>query len=169
MAVLGITHPTKAAQTKAINSITGSLAFVAAAQIALLAIEEPETERCVLLPIKNNLGRPAAGLGYRTAQIPITGGIIASHIVWDAAPVTMTADEAVRTQESSHVALREAKDFLREELAEGPRQSTELKKAAAAAGLSWGTVRRAQEALRIKPRKSGLTDGWQWSLPAGVE
>jgi putative DNA primase/helicase len=60
--------------------------------------------------------------------------------------------------------MSEALDFLREELADGPRAAHDIKKAAREAGLSWATVRRAQERLGIKPRKLGFDSGWQWGL-----
>jgi hypothetical protein len=50
-----LSHPAKAAQAEAINNVTGSLAFVAAARISLLAIKEPGTDRRLLLSVKNNL------------------------------------------------------------------------------------------------------------------
>jgi putative DNA primase/helicase len=54
VAILAITHPPKAAQHKAINSFTGSLAFAAAARIVLIAIEEADSpmERKLLLGVK---------------------------------------------------------------------------------------------------------------------
>src|SRR5262249_27691885 len=39
--ILGVTHPPKAAQPKAINAFTGSLPFAAAARTAFIAIEQP--------------------------------------------------------------------------------------------------------------------------------
>ena len=169
VAVLGITHPPKAAQSKALNAITGSLAFVAAARLVFIAVEEPETERRLLLPVKNNLGPPAPGIGYRLAQTFVSGNILASHVVWDRGLVTLTANEAVRSNGADRSTLREAKEFLREELANGPRATDDVRKAAAAAGLSWSSVRRAQEELRIKPRKAGLTGGWEWRLPEDAQ
>ena len=94
VAVLAITHPPKAAQGSAINSFTGSLAFVATARMAFIATEEPETERRLLLPVKHNLGPKAPGLAYRFEQRIVSKGIVGSHIAWDIAPVTVTADEA---------------------------------------------------------------------------
>ena len=55
VAVLAISHPTKQAQNKAMNTITGSLAYVAAARIVLIAIEEPETERRLLLSLVGSI------------------------------------------------------------------------------------------------------------------
>jgi putative DNA primase/helicase len=170
VAVLAISHPPKATQSKALHAVTGSLAFVAAARVVLLATKEPQTERRLLLPVKNNLGPPAPGLGFSLAQCFIGNEILTSHVIWDSAPVTTTADEAVAA--SNHegaTAMREAADFLREELASDPRSVRDLKQAAADAGLSWATVRRAQKDLGIKPQKDGLNGGWLWQLPRATE
>ena len=78
--------------------------------------------------------------------------------------MTITANEAVRAQPDNKPALNEAEVFLREELADGPKAASAIKKAATEAGLSWATIRRAQEKLKIKPKKTSLTDGWQWEL-----
>ena len=55
--------------------------------------------------------------------------------------------------------------FLENLLAAGPVESKTIKSDAEGAGHSWSTVRRAQKALKIKPRKGGMTGGWQWDLP----
>jgi hypothetical protein len=66
VAVLAITHPTKAPQLKAIHAATGSGAFAAAPRLLFLAINDPESQgRSLLLAAKNNIGRMAEGLGYR--------------------------------------------------------------------------------------------------------
>ena len=165
VAVIGITHPTKAAPAKALHSIVGSIAYVAAARLVFLAIEEAETERRLLLAVKNNLGRLSDGLGYSLAQTVISKGIIASYVLWDTLPVTVTANEALARTKEDGQALTDAKDFLRDELSAGPRLQTDLQKAAEAAGHSWSTVRRAQKRLKIKPYKTGLQGGWEWKLP----
>jgi AAA domain len=56
VAILAVSHPPKASQAKALHSVTGSLAFVAAARMVFLVVEEPETGRRLFLPAKNNLG-----------------------------------------------------------------------------------------------------------------
>ena len=56
VAVLGVTHPPKAAQGNALRAFTGSFAFVAAPRVAFLVTTEPGTERRLLLPVKNNIG-----------------------------------------------------------------------------------------------------------------
>jgi hypothetical protein len=171
VAVLGITHPPKSAPAKALHAIIGSIAFVAAARLVFLAIKEPNGKRNLLLAVKNNLGALADGLGYILEQTIISKGIVskgivASRIAWDNTAVTITADEALAaTTRKDGPALNEAKDFLRQELAAGPRAQKEIEEDAKGAGITMGTVRRAQKALGIKPRKNGLAGGWSWQLP----
>src|SRR5260370_36421057 len=62
IAVLAISHPPKATQSKALHAVTGRLAFVAAARLVFIATREPQTERRLFLPVKNNLRPRAAGL-----------------------------------------------------------------------------------------------------------
>jgi putative DNA primase/helicase len=132
VAVLAITHPPKSAQSNALHAFTGSLAFVASARIALLAVEEPGTERRLLLPVKNNIGPRAKGLGYRLEQTIISLGIVTSRVAWDGAPVTVTADEAMQAaSDEKSMALADAEEFLREELSGGPREAAEVKERAA--------------------------------------
>ena len=66
-AIFAVTHPPKASSGRAIHNFTGSLAFVAAARLAFVAIEETETGRSLLLPVKNNLGHEGGRhwLSYR--------------------------------------------------------------------------------------------------------
>jgi hypothetical protein len=166
VAVLGITHPPKSVPARALHAIIGSIAFVAAARIVFLAIKEPDGKRSLLLAVKNNLGALADGLGYILEQTIITKGIVASRVAWDDIAVSISADEALAaTTRKDGPAMSEAKEFLRAELADGPRPAEEIKKAARSAGLAWSTVNRAKKDLRIKPRKLGLEEGWVWQLP----
>ena len=129
VAILAVSHPPKAVQAKAIHAVSGSLAFVAAARMVFIVVEEPETGRHLMLPTKNNLAALPAGLAYRLEQLMVSKSILASHVVWDSAPVTVNANQALaedRENARGDDALREAKDFLREALAAGrvpPRRS----------------------------------------------
>jgi hypothetical protein len=142
------------------------LAFVAAARLAFVVLREPESERSLLLPVKNNLGPKAEGLGY-TIEPAYTrpGGIETSKVVWDREPVTMTADEAVRGDTRRGHALRDAIDFLNDQLEGGPMKATKIMEAAHAAGISEDAVRRAQKQMKIIPEKNGFQGAWMWSLP----
>jgi putative DNA primase/helicase len=170
VAVLGITHPPKNAPVKAINAFTGSLAYVAVARTVFIAIDEPETERRLLIAVKNNLGPLAPGLGYRLEQTILANNIVPSRIAWDSAPVTVTANEALAASAegaSNPSALTEAKEFLIEELANGPVPQADIKKRAQTMDISEKTLRRAKKALRVIAIKSrgNLTGNWTWEMP----
>jgi putative DNA primase/helicase len=117
--------------------------------------------------VKNNLGPPAAGLGFHLVRRVVSKDIVASQITWDSTPVTTTADQALAAASAGTTAqaLDEAEDFLRDELAAGPRAVREIKVSAVGAGIAWRTVRRAQQKLGVKPHKAGLKEGWKWRLP----
>ena len=140
------------------------------ARTVFIAIDEPETERRLLVPVKNNLGPLAPGLGYRLEQTILADNIVPSRIAWDSAPVTVTANEALAASAegaSNPSALTEAKEFLQEELANGPVPQAEIKKRAQDADISEKTLRRAQKALRVIAAKSkgNLTGNWMWEMP----
>ena len=166
VAVLAISHPPKATQAKALHAVTGSLAFVAAARLVFIAAKEPQTERRLLLAVKNNLGPPAAGIGFHLAQSFVGNDILTSYVCWDSQPVTTTADEAIAASNNEgQTAMKEAMEFLRDELAASPQAAQDIKKAATSAGFSWATIRRAKDELKIRSVKGGLQDGWFWELP----
>ncbi len=165
VALLAISHPPKASQSKAINAVTGSLAFAAAARLVFLAIADLETERLVLLPVKNNVGPMAAGLGYEIVADKIAPGVTTSRIRWDATPVTVTANQALRADGSGNRnAIKTAESFLREFLREGGRSAEEVETAAIAEGISARTLARAKAKLNITSRKKGFEKGWTWEL-----
>ena len=168
LAVLAITHPPKATQAKAINAFTGSLAYVAAARIAFIVTEEPETERRLLLPVKNNLGKQASGRGYYMVPKTIECGIEAPHILWDDAPVDVTASQAMADVAAACRPERpvdKAEEFLQEFLAEGEKPQAGIEEAARKKGITPMTLRRAGKALKIKPEKLGFQGAWIWRLP----
>lgn len=171
VAIVCITHPPKAAQSKAINSFTGSLAFAAAARMAFVAIDDPEDPLSglqMLLPVKNNIGPMAPGLAYRRIGCVTEKGIQTTHIVWDPKPVKISANEALRAAEGGaggKAARREAEDFLKVELADGPRLASEVSEAADGLGISERTLKRARKDLGVVSEKSGYQGAWQWSLP----
>jgi hypothetical protein len=165
IAILAISHPPKATQSKAIHAVTGSLAFVAAARMVFIAVEEPETDRRLLLPVKSNLSAPAAGLGYRLAQRMTAQNIVASQVEWDSAPVTVTANEAVRAGSSDKNKIAEAKELLSEELANGPLLAETIIALAGRLDISERTLRRARKDMNISITKDGFQGPWMWSLP----
>jgi putative DNA primase/helicase len=169
VAVLAISHPPKAAQVKAINAVTGSLAFVAAARMVFMTATEPETKRRLLLSVKSNLGAAAPGLAYSMEQRTISKGIVGSRIRWDSAPVKITADDALRLSNSDGGRkLAEAKKATLEALAGGKMSAEQLDDVAEGEDISVVTMRRARTELRkagkIDKTKTGFEGGWEWFL-----
>src|SRR5262245_14859167 len=175
VAILSITHFSKAGSgntNKALHRFIGSIAFVGAPRAAFAVIEDADSEgHMLLLHAKNNMAPKPQGLAYRLLQTIVCDNIVASYVRWDAAPVTISADEALdATEDKRDRSSREtAETFLRERLAGGPVLQREVKADAEGAGLAWATVRRAKDRLGIKPEKSGMEGGWVWRLPATVE
>jgi len=55
--------------------------------------------------------------------------------------------------------------FLSDLLAGGPIRADGVHKAAGKDGITKKSLRRAQERLGIKPKKSAFKGGWVWELP----
>jgi putative DNA primase/helicase len=169
--IFAVTHPPKA-QVSAMNAFTGSMAFVASAPIAFIVVAEPETERRLMLPVKNNVGTKAQGRGYIIEGKTVAPGIIAPRIIWDDAPVDMTADQALvalNEHNRSGGSLREAKDFLRELLATRPISATDGEEACEGNGISQRTLERARKELGVKATKDGFGGGWKWAMEGDDE
>jgi len=121
------------------------------------------------LPMKNNLAEDTGGLAFWVRGHDLGNGIWTSCVEWDSEPVTMTADEAMAPQgdPEERSALNDAKDFLRDQLVNGPVASKEVKANAKQVGYGMRTVDRAKSYLRIKAVKEGFgkTGVWVWRLP----
>jgi hypothetical protein len=169
-AFTAVSHMSKAGGTQALLRVTGSLAFIAAARAGYLVADDPQTDRRKLfLPLKNNLAKPQTGLAFYIEEVHLesaAGPIETSRVVWHDTPVTMTADEVMaQTTPEESSALREAQDWLREALADGPVSSKNIQKQAKDNGISASTLRRARESLGVKTSKrTGESGIWDWEL-----
>ena len=152
--------------TKALHKFIGSIAFVAGPRIAFAIIEDAEdTARRLFLHVKNNLAPPPPGLAFRVEQAPLNiAGIIGSHIVWEADSVSVTADQAISASKSQDSApsLQEAQQFLVDIIGCDGMKVKDIEKEAKEAGLSWATVRRAKDALKLKSERDGYGGPWLW-------
>ncbi len=171
VAILGIMHPPKTvANSKAINAVTGSLAFAAAARMAFLVTTDPaDPERRLLLAIKNNLGAKPHGLGFHIKTRIVSLNVVAPYLAWDSGPVHLTANEAMAAADDAMrdrgQAMQEAKAFLYELLADGPVLASEGAEKAKAAGINEKTLSRARVRLGVKAEKDGFQGPWTWRLP----
>jgi DNA polymerase I-like protein with 3'-5' exonuclease and polymerase domains len=176
VAVITVMHFNKKQDiTNALLRVSNSMAFVGLPRHAYGVIADPEHQRKLFVRAKNN---DAADSDNQTLAFhcsvkdvgtdPETGAPIrAPYIVWEPGYVDVTATEALSAaNENKAPAQRdEAKKFLRAMLAAGPMPMTDIKEAADGNGLSWATVRRAKDDLRVEARKDVKPDGkWLWEL-----
>ena len=144
-AVVAVSHLRKSGAGEAMLQVTGSLAFVAAARAAyIIAKDQADPARKLMLPAKNNLGEDRIGYAFRIEPVRLSSGIETSRVTWETECVTVTADEALAGLEDrgKHTAKEDAADFLRSLLAHGPMPVKWIQKEARDAGHAWMTVRR---------------------------
>lgn len=169
VAVLGVTHPPKSSQANAIRQFTGSFAYVAAARLAFFVTKDPDSDRGLFMPVKNNIGEKAIAKGYKIDKKEIRPGIVAPYIIWDDAPVPFTADEAValarKSVSSSGGKLEDAVNFLKEYLKDGPKTCIDTRDEARKKIITEITLRRAREFLRIETTEGGGKEA-TWKLPS---
>lgn len=170
-AVVCVSHLNKGGNSDALMRVTGSLAFVAASRAAFVVAKDQDNDaRRLLLPLKNNIGNDQTGLAFsiHPAQMQSAAGLIdTSYVAWEPDAVTVTADEAMAQHGDieERDAVKDAKDFLKGLLADGPVRSKQIKQDAEGAGYSWRTIQRAQKSLGIEAIKEGMSGGWVWQLP----
>jgi putative DNA primase/helicase len=170
-AVVCVSHLNKSVGTEALMRVTGSTAFVAAARAAFIVVKDPENDvRRLLLPLKNNLGNDQTGLAFslQSAQVVSAAGLIdSSCVVWEPGVVTVTADEAMVREfvPEERSEIEDAKEFLRNLLADGPLPSRQIRTDGEGAGYSWRTIQRAKKALGIEAEKDGMKGAWMWKPP----
>lgn len=173
-AILLIRHLTKELRDRAAFRGQGSIALMAAARTALFVAPHPGAEsslhaphdeadaRRVLAVSKSNLGRRPSSLGYRIVASPDGEGVIE----WTG-PVNLTADGLCNGKPPTGLKVRDrAVDWLRRELAGGPRKSADVYAAAAEAGIPDRTLQRAKDWFGVRShrfvhRKTKQAE-WYW-------
>ncbi len=162
VAIVTVTHLNKGSGN-AIYRATGSLAFVAAARSVLAVTkDQDEQSRRLVLPMKNNLGKDCTGMAYKIE----TAESGAPVVMWEPDPVDIDINEVLNGESDDFRNERkDAIDWLESELSGGPVDTKVLKARANESGHSWRTVRRAQDHLKVKARKTGAKGGWQWWHP----
>jgi putative DNA primase/helicase len=177
-ALLGITHFSKGTSGREpVERINGSIAFGALARVVMVAVTEQPGEdgnpgRRIFARAKSNIGPDEGGFAYSLELMPMPGHpeIEASITVFGeriegTAREMLAAAEAEPDDRREASSLDEAKAFLIDLVAAGSVPSKAVKAEITGAGIAWRTVRRAQDKLRIKPRKE--SGEWVWSLPQG--
>jgi hypothetical protein len=174
VAISAITHPPKHSTQRAIDHFIGSQAFIAAARIGHMAIEEMDedehghhgpTGRSLFTNPKNNVSRKMPTLAYRVVAAE-AGDIPITKIVWEEI-VDITADQAVAAAAPSKSKDRSGPVvFLLNVLANGPVPRKIIEERAAACGFSKDQLDRAKRKIGGVAFKEATANGqWCWCLP----
>jgi hypothetical protein len=168
--VIGVKHWRKGASDKALYRGGGSIGFVGAARSVLVAGHDPDDEsreRRVFAVVKSNLAAIAPSLGYRLA---VSAGAAVPHVEW-LGVVEHGADalSAMPPTGEERSALADAREFLREVLADGELRQKDVQRQAKAREIKEATLRRAVKAEKVASRREGFgAEGyWLWALRSG--
>lgn len=162
-----IAHVNKSALNQfADDSVLGSRAFTGIVRAVHHLIRDPDNkDRVLFTPGKCNLSVSPTTLAYTLDPVTLPTGEY-PRVVWDPDPVSGTADDFIGTSAGRTTAgnatggrdgseRAEAREFLLLMLADGPKPVPEIKKASAAAGHTWGTVKRAKADAGITGKPKG--------------
>jgi hypothetical protein len=174
--VVAILHMNKRETTELLTRVGGSVGMPAAARSVLAVAPDPDDREGpvrILAHAKCNVGPKAQALRFRIEGREVAGNgqsIPTSGVAWlGEAEGLRESDLFAREDTSERSARRQATDFLREELAEGPVLAADVRREARANDISQRTLERAKAALGVVSKKEGGTYGgdrrWRWSLP----
>ena len=172
VAVLALRHLTKKPGTSALYRGGGSIGLIGAARTGLIVGKDPYDPTCrVLAMTKSNLGEYAPSLRYRIVGQSSSPG----EEPWEASAIEwiglsdVSADQLVAvSSEDKGGAIKDAVEFLREVLKDGPMMAKEVFHLAKEGGHTKTTLKRAAKELTVV--KTSQHDGknivgWEWSLP----
>ena len=177
VALSAITHPPKHATQRAIDHFIGSQAFIAAARIGHMTIEEVSedeygnktpTGRGLFTNPKNNVSRKMSTLAYRVVEKPLDDGIKAACVTWEEI-VDITADQAVAATVPAHKERGQQSDviiFLMNLLTGGAVEMKTIEDKATERGFTIEQLRRAKRKMGIVAfKQTGTMEGhWFWAL-----
>jgi len=169
VAVVGVTHLRKS-EGPAMYRPMGSLAFVAAARAVYMVTQDPDSargERCLVLPVKNNLGNNRTGLAYR---LVVTQGRTVPVVQWEPEPVDVSVEEALGCDpgegDVGWTQRDEAREWLKQALHDGPLPAREAIRQAEKDGIRKRTLDRGRRELGVAARREGFggEGRWMWEL-----
>ncbi|MHB8220535.1 MAG: AAA family ATPase [Acidimicrobiales bacterium] len=167
-AILGMTHPPKAAADPTTAAI-GSTAWTSVARLAwILGLDPGDESRRVVQLGKSNFKLPDAGVAFTIAtndryEVGYVDDVATSHVEAEA----LVAGHENSAERSDR---EEAGDLLRSILASGPVSSGDVQKTTRSAGISDRTVARARKDLGVVAAarhdpNTGRMIGWELRLP----
>lgn len=168
VAIVVVTHLNKNTGSSAMNKITGSLAFVAAARAAYMVVKDQSDEsRRLFLTVKNNLAVDKGGFAYRVEPVNLGNNIGTSKVVWEEGVISMTLAEAMEENSRGESARTETVEWLEDYLKKHPDGATldVIEREATRAGVaSRRTLDRAAKELFIDKIYTGKGKPKLWKL-----
>jgi len=163
--IIGVMHLNKSQVLSAIYRVSGSTAFVATAR-SVWAItrekrEEEDKSKRYFTPIKTNLSSgDEPGLVWKINDL---GAVVFPDL--GAVPPSLETQLAAPAP-ARPTRVDKAKEFLKRMLKDTPQEAEDMKKLAEVEGISWMTLRRAKDELKIESKKeAGVHAPWFWVLP----
>lgn len=164
-----IRHLNKAAGGSPMYRGGGSIGIIGAARAGFVIAADPDDEsKRVMASVKANLAPAPPSLSYRLVSDERYG---VARVEW--LGVSTQSAAGILASPIDHGPRNEARDFLLDLLDNGPVPANDVKAAAREAALSWATVRRAADGLKVERRKVGRPgeagQQWVWQLPEDAE
>ncbi|MGI8851890.1 MAG: AAA family ATPase [Methyloceanibacter sp.] len=165
IALVIIIHVNKDQMQAAHHRGLGSVAWRNVPRSAVLVADDPDTGgRKLMVQTKTNLtefGLCALGFTMRTVKVGESGyGVVEwEDQLCDADPEKLMAKRQPKSK------LEQAKEFLQDLLKDGSMPRDDIKYAAEGEGISWASIRRAKDALRIQSFKRKGESEYRWRLP----
>jgi putative DNA primase/helicase len=165
-AIVVVRHLNKSFSANPLYRGGGSIGIIGAARCGLLLAQDPEhPQRRILAATKGNLGRPPAALAFHLEPVPHLG---VTRVVWEG-ETPWTAEALLRATaegEEERSVLGEARAWLRQVLADGPRSAKDLVSEARSMGIGVRTYHAARKAEGVIARKEQTLNGpWTLMLP----
>jgi hypothetical protein len=168
-AIVAVRHLTKSGGANPLYRGLGSIGIIGAARSGLLLAPDPaDPERRILAVAKGNLARSAASLAFHLEDVP---GTTVARLVWDgerpwtATQLLQAQTDAAGAGPARRSVIEEARAWLRETLAAGPRLARELRREASERGIGRSARYAARKAEGIAIAKEHAVQGsWVWTL-----
>ena len=173
-ALIGITHFQKGGQgTDPSMRVIGSVAFTALARVVMVAAKvqsEDDKPLRVLARAKSNIGPDDGGFEYHLEQTEIQTDVFASHVAWGNAVEGSARELLTDPDDDAGNDANDAATILQAELVSDCWTPADAaKKAVTRQGFTAKQVWSASKKLGVIRKKGGMTAGWYWRLPGGVD
>jgi hypothetical protein len=161
-----VRHLNKRTDASALHRGGGSVGIIGAARAGILVARDPDdANRRIAVATKSNLASKARSASFQLVDTGRGAAIVEWLSEGDHDADTLLARSARAGDENGQ--LFKAQEFLRSELAGGPRPATDMENLARSEGIAKRTLSRARQTLDVRSMKAGFNGSahWEWSLP----